>query len=164
MAKFSEVIFIECVTDKVLVLKLVSKKCVRCAGGIGEVCNRLKDSENSCGVVDEDPTKTRPTYMENLLRNSLISNDHDIKVAYDGRRNNYLIALCPDLENWLIKTAKIIGIDVKNFGLPDNPKDLKMLNLRDPNKIEPFIDKLLEIDHPRIRELKKVFKLCKCVR
>ncbi len=142
MAKFSGMIFIECKTDKILVLKLVSKKYVRCAGGIGEVCNKLKHSVNSCGVVDEDLTKTRPTYMENLLRNSLILNENDIKVAHDGKRNNYLIVLCPDLENWLIKTAKILGVSLSNFGLPSNPKDLKMLNLRNPNKIEPLINDL----------------------
>ncbi len=161
-AKFSRIIFIECVTDKILVLKLnFGRRQIRCAGGIGEVCNRLKDSENSCVVVDEDPTKTRPKYMIDLLRTSVVSNDHDIIVAHDGKRNNYLIVICPDRENWLIKTAKLLKIDLKSYGLPPNPKELKVLNLRDPRKIEPFIEDLLKFDHPRIKELKKAFGMCK---
>jgi len=91
---FKGYIFIECKTDKALVLKIVSsKRFVRCAGGIGEVCNKLKDSENSCGLVDEDPTKSRPRYMINLLNDpsSIVSDEHDIIVAHDKIRNNYLI-------------------------------------------------------------------------
>ncbi len=160
-AKFRGIIFIECKTDKLLVFKMNFKKNVRCAGGIGEVCNKLKISENSCGLVDEDPTKPRPSYIENLLVDSIVSNNHDVIVAHDKIRNNYLIVLCPDRENWLIQTSKVLGIDLRDFNLPDDPKEFKKISIVNPKKIEPFIEALLNENHPRISELRKAFNYCK---
>ncbi len=124
--KFKGVVFIECETDKPLVFKMISKKFVRCAGGIGEVCNKLKKSENSCGIVDEDPAKPKPSYMKYLLADSIVSNNHDIIVAHDSVRNNYLIVLCPDRENWFIRTAKALSINLKDFGLSDNKSSRRL--------------------------------------
>ena len=134
---FKGYIFIECKTDKALVLKIVSsKRFVRCAGGIGEVCNKLKDSENSCGLVDEDPTKSRPRYMINLLNDpsSIVSNE--IVIAHDKVRNNYLIVLRPDRKGWLIKTAKMLGIDLRQFDLPNDSNEFKKVNLIKPKKVD----------------------------
>lgn len=140
---FEGVLFVECKTDLLLVIKMSFKKCIRCAGGIGEVCNKLKDSVNSCGIVDEDPTKSRPSYLENLLKNAVISDDHDIVVAYDKSRNNHLIVLRPDREGWLIQTAKILGINLRDFTLPNDPKEFKRISIINPKKVEILIDEIL---------------------
>ena len=163
--KFENRIFIECKTDKVLVLKLGFKKCVICAGGIGEVCNKLKESINSCGLVDEDTYKRgrSPPYMENLLQNYLIQNNHDIKIAYDQKRNNYLIVLCPDRETWIIQTARVLGISLRNYKLPDDTDKFKMITLANPNKVEKLLEDILAKSHPRVNELKNAFKLCESV-
>ena len=162
VAKFRNMLFVECKTDKILVFKLNFKNNVRCAGGVGEVCNKLmNDSEDSCGLVDEDPTKSRPSYLENLLRNAVISNKHGIIVAHDKKRNNYLIVLSPDREGWLIQTARILGINLRNFSLPNDPKDFKRISIINPQKVEPFIDAILSRNHPRVNELRNAFKLCK---
>jgi len=144
-----------------LVIKMSFKKCVRCAGGIGEVCNKLEDSINSCGLVDEDPTRSRPSYLENLLRNTVISNNYDVIVAHDKKRNNYLIILSPDREGWLIQTAKILGINLKSFSLSSDPKEFKRISIINPQKVEPLIDAILSRNHPRVDELRRAFNLCK---
>ncbi len=160
MVKFKGKLFIECKTDKLLVNKIGFKKCI-CAGGIGEVCNKLKNSRDSCGLVDEDPTKSKPSYMENLLKTSVISNDYNIVVAYDKKRNNYLIALSPDLESWLIQTAKILSINLKDFSLPNDSKELKKVMLFNPQRVEQLIDKILDSNHPRVNELLTALGRCK---
>ena len=158
---FEGVLFVECKTDLPLVIEMNFKKCVRCAGGIGEVCNKLKDSVNSCGLVDEDPTKSRPSYLENLLRNAVISNNHGVIVAHDKKRNNYLIVLSPDREGWLIQTAKILGINPRSFGLPNDPKEFKKISIINPQRVKPLIDAILSRKHPRIDELRYAFDKCK---
>ncbi|WP_290595702.1 MULTISPECIES: hypothetical protein [unclassified Archaeoglobus] len=158
---FEKKLFVECKTDMLLVTKMSFKRCVICAGGIGEVCNKLRDSTNSCGLVDEDPTKSRPSYLENLLKNAIILNKHDIIVAHDKERNNYLIVLSPDREGWLIQTAKILGLDFRIFNLPNNPKEFKKISLLNPQKVEPLINSILSRGHPRIDELRKAFLRCK---
>ncbi|MEW6686874.1 MAG: hypothetical protein AB1393_11830 [Candidatus Edwardsbacteria bacterium] len=73
-------IYLECDADKVLVRALgVSRKEIICAHSIGNVCNRLRRKTNSKGLVDEDPGKIRPRYIERL---KLLSYEDEIKVLY----------------------------------------------------------------------------------
>jgi len=123
----------------------------------------LRDSRNSCGLVDEDPTKSRPSYLESLLRNAVISNNHGVILAYDDNRNNYLIVLSPDRECWLIQTAKILGINPGDFSLPNNPEGFKKISIINPQKVEPLIDTILSRNHPRVDELRSVFNRCKAL-
>lgn len=160
MPRFKGVMFIEGKTDELLVIKMSFKNCFKRAEGIGEVCNKLMNSEDSCGLVDEDPTKSRPSYLENLLRNAVISNNHGVIVAHDRKRNNYLIVLSPDREGWIIQTAKELGINLRNFSLPNNPKEFKKISMINPQKVERLINAILSSNHPRVNELKNAFKLC----
>jgi len=154
-------IFVECKPDYLLVRKLgYSKKQIIHAGNISEVCKRLQNNQNCCGLVDEDPYGTKPTYMVNLLNNSLISNNHDIKVAYDNRRNNYLIVLCPRLEEWFHKTARIIRINLRQYRLPDNPVKLHAVINENLDKFESFLNAILSQNHPRINELRNALTVC----
>jgi len=161
MPKFKGVMFIEGKTDELLVIKMSFKNRFKRAGGIGEVCNKLKESVDSCGLLDEDPTKSRPSYLENLLRNAVISKNQDVIVAHDKKRNNYLIVLSPDRESWLIQTAKILGINLKRFNLSNDPKDFKRISIINPKRIEPLLDEILNKDHPRVNELRRAFNFCK---
>ena len=155
-------IYVECKPDFLLVKKLgYPKKQIIHAGNISEVWKSLKKNKNCCGLVDEDPHGTRPTYMAELLRSSIISNSNDIKVAYDKRRNNHLIVLCPRLEEWFQKTAKILNIDLGQYGLPNNPNKLHTIINTSLDKFERLLDDVLSNNHSRVEELRRALDFCK---
>lgn len=122
-------IYLECNPDEVLVETLgIPKQEMRHEGGIGGVCNRLKKSQNTKGLVDEDPRGTRPRYVQTL---TLCSNEQDIKVFYDKSAENYLLMLCPRLEGWVLGAARKARVDVTQYGFPDEEDKLhKMVNFK----------------------------------
>ena len=68
-----------------------------------------------------------------------------------------MIVLLPDREGWLIKTAKMLGIDLRQFDLPNDSNEFKKVNLIKPKKVEILIDEILTKNHPRVKELYKAF-------
>jgi hypothetical protein len=111
-------IYLECDSDKALVSSLgISRKEIKHSFSKGNVCNRLLNSKNSKGLVDEDPSSTQPTYIRKLKP---ISNKDGIKFFCDERNENYLIMLCPRLEEWILMVAKEVSIDMSNYGLPSD--------------------------------------------
>ncbi|MHA1322832.1 MAG: hypothetical protein ACTSRL_08540 [Candidatus Helarchaeota archaeon] len=84
---------VECDPDYMLVRTLTnfSKRYIIHHGGKFEICKALKNSENSKGVIDEDPGYPQPKYIEKLV----ISEDLpalNLKVFNDEIRNN--VELC----------------------------------------------------------------------
>ena len=60
-------IYVECDTDVALVKNLdIPKKEIIHAGNKGNVCNRLRKTKNSIGLIDEDPQSGQPRYIKNL--------------------------------------------------------------------------------------------------
>jgi len=159
-----EYVFVECDPDELLVKKMgFPKKMIIHAGNKPRVCKRLKDNDNCCGLVDEDPYSVQPEYLKNLLNNprSLITNTNDIKVVYDAKRNNYIIILCPRLEDWFVRTARDSGIRLRDYGLPENPDKLHREINANLDKFEKFLDDILKVNNRRTQELLKAFHHCK---
>ena len=75
--------------------------------------------------------------------------------------NNYLIVLCPKLEDWFCKSARLVGINLQNYGLPNNPDELHKVINENLDKFEQFLDDILSRNHPRINTLKDSFRTCK---
>jgi len=119
-------IYIECKPDYVLVntlTKFPRKEIIHEFKGKFEVCKRLEAMSDSRGLIDEDPASIQPAYMKGLI----LANDfaeNDIKVFGDSRNNNNLIVLCPRLEEWILKSAREAGIDVRDYSLPNDAKKL----------------------------------------
>ncbi len=122
-------IYVECKPDEAIVITLgIPGKEIEHRNGKGSVCKRLEESINSKGLVDEDPLSTQPSYIKKL---TLRSQKHDIKLLYDENAKNYLIMLCPNLEEWILKATKDAEINIKNYNLPDNIDELhKILNTK----------------------------------
>jgi hypothetical protein len=133
-------IYVECKPDRLLVNILgISKRDIVHAGNISKVCKGLAKSENSKGLVDEDPSGDRPSYIDTLR---LIQNQHEIKILQDNKRENYLFVLCPRLEEWVLKAAKEADVDIKRYNLPDDGDQLhKVINL-DLRKFERLVNDL----------------------
>lgn len=147
-------IFVECKPDLLLVGKITgkSKKELLHSGNKGGVIKNLSRSKGAIGVVDEDPGHAQPKYIHSMV---LVKDDRqsDIKIYRDSKYN-LLVVLCPVLEEWVLKTAKLANVKMGDFNLPDKANKFhKMINLSLPN-----YEKLLErlIDSKRISSLRSI--------
>lgn len=60
-------IFVECKPDEALLKSLgATKKRIDHRGNKPEVCKALEKSNNSKGLIDEDPWSTQPRYIDRL--------------------------------------------------------------------------------------------------
>jgi hypothetical protein len=147
-------IFVECKPDLLLVQKItgIPKKEILHSGNKGEVIKNLSRSKNSIGLIDEDPGDSQPKYIASM---SLMKYDRysDLKI-YRDNKNNSLVVLCPVLEEWILKTARLGKIKMGDFNLPENASKFHKtinLNLR---KFEMLLEILLT--SKRITALKSV--------
>jgi len=109
----------------------------------GVIKRLIKHYENSKGVVDEDPGGSAPKYLQRFRKVEDLS-EYALKLLYYARGNNYLIILSPRLEDWILKAAKESNIDVKMYGLPDDPIKLHAeINIQ-INKFEKLIRDLMK--------------------
>jgi len=133
-------IFLECEPDKALVKGLgIPRKEIKHMFSKGNVCNRLEKTKNSKGLVDEDPLNPQPSYIGKL---KFLSRGHGIKLLVDEKNQNYLIVLCPRLEDWVLNVAKQASIDVLTHGLPNDPNKLhEALNIK-LDRFRDLIDKI----------------------
>jgi len=133
-------LYVECKSDFIMVNTLgVFKQNIIHAGNKSKVCKRLEKSDFSKGLADEDPSSEQPSYIDQL---NLIQNQHEIKIFQDNKRRNYLIVLCPRLEEWVLKAAKEADLDISRYNLPDDGEQLhKVINL-DIRKFEKLVSDL----------------------
>mgnify|MGYP005843889063 CR=1 FL=1 len=133
-------IHVECDADQTLVMTLgVPRKEIKHVHAKGNVCNRLEKGRRTKGLIDEDPLSLQPRYVRRLR---LLSDEKQIKLYHDKIAENYLIMLCPRLEEWVLKVAREVGIDISEYGLPDDADKLHTaLNIK--SKLENF-EKLIE--------------------
>jgi len=135
-------LYLECKPDQALVksLGIVSADIEHC-NDKGRVCNKLNNHLKVKGLIDEDLGSAQPTYLKNLV---LIENKYNIQYFSDSQKNNILLILQPRLEEWIINISKTSGINIKSFGLPDNPKELhSKITFRLP-QFNKLLEKLLE--------------------
>jgi|Deesub1362B_J571_1020462.scaffolds.fasta_scaffold05732_4 hypothetical protein len=112
-------IFVECKPDRVLVESItgISRRKIRHAGNKPRVCKELERRRNCKGLVDEDPWSVQPPYLRRMVVVEDLSS-FGIKILYDESRSNYLVVLCPRLEEWILEAAKEAKIDLRKYGLP----------------------------------------------
>lgn len=150
-------IYLECYTDEALVKALgIHKKEIYHSFGKSNVCKRLEKSRNSKGLVDEDPGRTQPPYIGKMI---IKSNEDDIKLLYDNDTNNNLIVLNPKLEEWILKSAKEVGVNMEDYSLPEDADELhKVIATKNPPK--EFVH-LIEDIKKRSKMLRALEKLIK---
>ena len=119
-------IIVECNSDITLVQCLTSlprEYIIHQMRGKSGVCNQLAENTNSKGLIDEDPLSVQHPYEKDGVSRRNYA-QYDIKRLHYPSQGNELIILCPKLEDWILKTAQIAGIDVNRHGLPDEPNKL----------------------------------------
>jgi hypothetical protein len=142
-------IFVEGKPDKVLLSSIgVVNSSIKIAGSKGAVCNQMKKRSSVKGVVDEDPGKACPPYINQL---NVLFQDRNIILLEDKANSNKVIVIRPYLEEWVLGFCKSFRIDLKNYFLPSTSSDLKkVINMR-LGKFEKLI-----ADNHQIEALQKL--------
>ncbi|MFZ6010524.1 MAG: hypothetical protein ACOYXT_09265 [Bacteroidota bacterium] len=144
-------IILECYADEHLVRALgATSKGIKHAFSKGEVCNLLRKSVDTVGIIDEDPGAGKPEYERRLLNNRILENDKII-VCEDRKLRNRLILIRPKLENFVIKLAEENKIEVSDFNLSPDPGKLHdelafKRNLQKLNSFEKLIAELERVE------------------
>ena len=122
--------------------------------GCGDVANQLKNrlkDKPALGIIDEDKNKGPvPKYFSEFEQ---IKQENDLILKKHKEKKQYLILVCPEIENWLQKNATTV-----NLNLPANLYNLKQITKRQDidNNIEfyRFIKDLIKKEAPGIITLK----------
>src|SRR4030042_4571504 len=117
-------IYVECKPDYALlkcILNLSKKQIIHEFKGKYEICRKLQNQHNLKALIDEEPWGHQPRYIEIVkgAGGEKEITEHGIKVLRDKSLNNYVIMLCPNLEQWIIKATVEAGIDMKRYNLPN---------------------------------------------
>lgn len=150
-------IFVECYADITLVKSIINlpgKEIAHEFKGKGGICARLRENTNHVGLVDEDPASTQPLY----IKESRVVEDFqetNLKVLYHSSGNSFIVVLCPTLEEWILRAAREINVDVLRYSLPDNAKKLHNVINFDLRKFEKLLDDLK--NSSRLKKLKSTF-------
>lgn len=158
-------IFFECYTDESLLRCLgLNSRELRGGHSFGRsrVSAKLKIATNSIGLVDEDPNSPQDPYLKHLLSLKPLHKD-DYLICVKDTKNNKLLVLRPNLEEWVLKLAydKKINLTEK-YQLPNSWKALHEFLMREKNfrGRENFIKFISDIsDHKTIIKLKELIKL-----
>ena len=151
-------IYVECKPDGVLVRHLTDQSLRQVrheAKGKGGVFNRLMRSRDLMAMVDEDPGKTQPRYMRQLYLSQDIAH-MGLKLYHDRSRNNQVVVLCPALEEWLLRSATDLGLNMARYGLPNRATELHSVINSDERKIQRLLTDLTEAESPRLVELRRL--------
>jgi hypothetical protein len=118
----------------------------------------LKSKNNIClGIIDEDKNKgTRAKYFSEF---ALAKEENHLILKRHTERKQYLILICPEIEQWLMIDAKSVQIDPTEFGLPPNLKGFTSIcKTQDIDRNEGFyrfIKELINKNAPSITTFKK---------
>jgi predicted transcriptional regulator len=150
-------LLLECSPDEMLARKLgFARRDLRHLAGKSRICKYLIRSKSDFGLIDEDPNSVQQAYFNDL---KLSSEQHDMRVYYDGVRDNRIIVLRPRLEEWLIKTTELSGAAMTTFGLSNQGNELhREINSRISN-LEKLLDYLLNKQDLRLMYLRTLLGL-----
>ncbi len=149
-------ILVECKPDETLLRVLgVPRKEIRHCRGKSVVCNEVRRAGNTLGLVDEDPG--RPP--ERVLRAHRPEEkaEQGLTVFQVGTGGE-IIVLCPRLEEWVLDAAREVGLEPKQFGLPDSGGELHRIVNQHLDKWERFIRAIQERRSPRFQLLKSLIE------
>lgn len=153
-------IFVECKPDFILVQAVGSiqkRDIIHELQSKGAVCNHLSTKTNCMGLVDEDPDSPQPPYIKKSQLYSHIS-QHDIKILHDTSRNNFIIVITPRLENWVLRAASVASVDVRDYDLPNNWRELhRTINSKIDN-YEALLSDMIQKHSPMLAALKGALK------
>lgn len=150
----------ECYIDTILIQTLVPpKKNSRYnhQHGCFDVSNEmelfgLKD-KFALGIIDND--KKKANYLRKFIE--IDGSDQNVKLYKHSKNHQYYIEINPAIENWILKVCVDENIDITEFDLPNNLKELKRITKpQTSSKDKRFINLFLRFN---LSNNRSVFKL-----
>jgi len=148
-------IALECNPDETLMKVLgYTRKMITHQSSKGEVINYLQRNPAAIGIVDDDPGSARPAYFSRFsLDTAERFGIESYQIAKLGTR---LIVIKPRLEEWILKQAAVLKIDLKQHSLPPSGNELhKIINTRIP-KFEGLLKQMLDRNSEALAHLKSL--------
>ncbi|MBN2493792.1 MAG: hypothetical protein JXR96_04290 [Deltaproteobacteria bacterium] len=139
-------IFVECYADTALVHFLGHEsETIKHLGGKGRVVGNAWKYEGTVGLVDQDPGSNQPRRMKEFSTKEKMGS---LQLKVHPSRKSVLVVVPPRLEEWFLRAAKEAKVDIREFGLSDNAKDLHAelgsSTGRHLEKLEGFLEALQE--------------------
>lgn len=149
----------ECYVDtKVAEILAQAKRKFNHQHGCGDVANQLKNrlrEKIALGIIDEDNGKgPKARYFSEF---NMIKKENSLILLRHSERSQYLILICPEIEEWLLNDANAVNVNPLMFNLPERLKGFKQITkTQDIDKHEGFyrfIKELIEQSAPAITTL-----------
>ena len=141
------------------VIRLPRREVVRETKGKSGVAARLQEAQNSIGLVDEDPGDIQPAYFRGLTQLGDDPPAYDLRLLRNGVRGNRVVVLCPNLQEWLLRSASSVKLDLERYGLPLNLRELHDELTHHPDKIVPVVRELKAKRSGHMDALRKSLRL-----
>ena len=96
--------------------------------GCGQIANQLKNrlkDKIALGIIDEDKNKgPLPHYFSEFEK---LKSENGLILKKHTTRKQYLILICPEIEEWLMTNANSVNIKLSEFNLPADLKGFKQI-------------------------------------
>jgi len=144
---------LECSNDEAVVRALgIPKKAILHHAGSGSVAKALQKANVRCvGMVDEDPRGTVPTYFGTFVE---IDRGDGLILKEHRRSGHRLIVVMPDLEPWLLKVSKTVGLPPAAFQLPSEANRLHQIGNSQRIRFGDWIKQMLDQGAPGLVRLR----------
>ena len=134
----------ECHVDTTLITFFVKNAApIDHESGLNEVARAMKNVKDKefllVGLVDKD--KIQPKYFDDFQE---ISSNHGVIFKQKPQTEHYLIILAPAFEKFLLQNITSIGLDLSNYGFPNDLKSLTKLTKKAAIKDDENFQKLLQ--------------------
>ncbi len=119
----------ECYVDtKVAEIITYASKKYNHQHGCGQIANLLKNrlkNNVALGIIDED--KNKGPIANYFLEFKEIKSENGLILQRHHTRDQYLILICPEIEEWLLNNANSVGVNLKSHNLPEQLKGFKQI-------------------------------------
>jgi hypothetical protein len=148
----------ECYADTRLAEILTQSKRCNHQKNLGQVANTLKNRLKdlpALGIVDNDKGSV-PSYFSEF---NLIFQNQDLKLLKHPGRSQFLVMICPAIEQWLLNAANEVNVNPLDFGIKEGLKEFtnltKSIHLGQSREFAEFVKALVKAEAPSIILLKK---------
>jgi hypothetical protein len=148
-------IVVECYSDEYLIKQIGScGRRIWHEEGKGNVISRCSKQSDVIGLIDADPTSPQPGLKELYLLTEKFG-----KLTFYRKREdspNILIQITPRLEDWLIERARVNNMPIRDYDLPESPRQLhRIKHVEKDSRFHRFISHLIGRD-AEIQKIKDV--------
>jgi len=131
--------------------------------GCNTVCKVMQEKFGdsfALGIIDKD--KRKVLY---LLEFNLVASNDSLFVYKHKLKPHYIIQITPAIEQFFLKAANEIGVDITSYGLSPNIKELTKVTkqVADKNEAEFKIFKTLFRELSRAPEMVRLANLIQCL-